>query len=326
MLINPKRPWDNIPSSEITPEGIYLNRRKFLGAAAGAAAAAAFSPAHVGASVRSSLRQSQEPPQLPAEFTMGAGLREDVNTYEQITTHNNFYEFGQGKKDPSRNSGDFNPEPWTVEVGGHCENPGTYGVEDIVRPSEVEDRIYRMRCVEAWSLVIPWRGGMLRNFISRVQPTSQAQYVRFETVVRPSEMPGQRQPLLSWPYVEGLRMDEATNELTLMVTGLYGQDLPNQNGAPLRLITPWKYGFKGIKSIVRIDFVEEMPLNTWQQENAREYGFFANVNPNVDHPRWSQARETALPSLFKNRDTEMFNGYTDQVEHMYRGMDLSRWY
>ncbi len=326
MLINPKRPWDTIPSSEITPEGIYLNRRKFLGAAAGAAAMAALSPGQVEASVRHGILRSQEPPQLPRQVSMGEALRGDVNSYEEITTYNNFYEFGLDKRDPSRNSEQFNPQPWTVEVGGHCENPGTYGVEDIVRPNETEDRIYRMRCVEAWSMVIPWRGAMLRNFISRVQPTSQAKYVRFETIVRPSQMPGQRQPLLDWPYVEGLRMDEATNELTMMVTGLYGQDLPNQNGAPLRLITPWKYGFKGIKSIVKIDFVEEMPVNTWQHENAREYGFFANVNPNVDHPRWSQAREKALPSLFKNRDTEMFNGYTDLVEHMYRGMDLTRWY
>jgi len=325
MLINPKKPWDDIPSSEITPEGVYMNRRKFLGAAAGAAGLATFAPGAVDRVIRRRLGLPQEP-EVPRDLAMGEELRGDATEYDLVTGHNNFYEFGLDKKDPARYSGDFKPRPWTVTIDGECQNPGEYDFDDLIRPSEVEDRVYRFRCVEAWSMVIPWRGVPLRNLISRAAPTANAKYVRFETIVRPEEMPGQTRPLLPWPYVEGLRLDEATNELTMMVTGVYGRDLPNQNGAPLRLITPWKYGFKSIKSIVRISFVEEMPLNTWQEVTPNEYGFFANVNPEVDHPRWSQARERPLPSFSRSRDTEMFNGYTDQVEHMYRGMDLRRWY
>ena len=201
-----------------------------------------------------------------------------------------------------------------------------YALEDILGPETMEDRVYRMRCVEAWSMVIPWYGFPLGNLIRRLEPTGDAKYIRFETIVRPEEMPGQRSPILRWPYVEGPRLDEAMHPLTLLATGVYGMHGPNQNGAPLRLVVPWKYGFKGVKSISRISFTEEMPLNTWQQQNAREYGFFANVNPEVDHPRWSQARETRLPSLFKNHPTQMFNGYADQVGQLYAGMDLTRWY
>ncbi len=314
-----RRPPD-IPSSEITPEGVYVNRRKFIKAAAAGAAGFALGPSALEAS---ELQQSQE---IPPRFArLQSELDEPLNSYRDVTTYNNFYEFGPGKDDPHRNSGEFQPEPWTVSIGGECNKPGDYHLEDLLSGVTLEDRVYRLRCVEAWSMVIPWYGFQLSSLINRVEPTGNARYIRFETVVRPEEMPGQRQAILNWPYVEGLRMDEAMHPLTILATGVYGMDLPNQNGAPLRLVVPWKYGFKGVKSIVRIDFVEEMPLNTWQRQNAFEYGFFANVNPNVSHPRWSQARERRLPSLFKNFDTMMFNGYADQVQHLYAGMDLERW-
>jgi sulfoxide reductase catalytic subunit YedY len=256
---------------------------------------------------------------------MKSELGEPVNAYKDITTYNNFYEFGTSKSDPSKNSGDFHPRPWSVAVEGHVNKPGNYALEDFLAPYKMEDRVYRMRCVEAWSIVVPWRGFPLADLIERVEPTGDAKFVEFTTIVRPSEMPGQRTGVLDWPYVEGLRMDEAMNPLTLLVTGLYGKDLPNQDGAPLRLIVPWKYGFKGIKSIVKIRFVEEMPRNTWWKTNPREYGFYANVNPNVDHPRWSQKRERRLGE-FRRRETLMFNGYAEQVAHMYAGMDLKKWF
>jgi methionine sulfoxide reductase catalytic subunit len=315
-----RRPPD-IPSSEITPEGVYLDRRKFIRTAGGGAVGLAVASPLLGASDDS--RQSQE---IPARFrNMRSELDERLNSYDDITTYNNFYEFGTDKSDPARNSGSFRPRPWTVEVSGHCNKPGAYPLEDILAGQTMEDRVYRLRCVEAWSMVVPWRGFPLASLIRRLEPTGDARFVEFRTVVRPSEMQGQRTNILQWPYVEGLRMDEAMHPLTLLVTGVYGLDIPNQNGAPLRLIVPWKYGFKGIKSIVSIRFVEEMPLNTWQASNSYEYGFYANVNPEVDHPRWSQARERRLPGLFRNRETLMFNGYGEQVAHMYAGMDLSRW-
>lgn len=316
-----RRPPD-IPSSEITPESVYLNRRKFIKAAAASAAGLAIGPSAL-AGDRGHTDQTQE---IPPRFAgMKSELDEPLNSYEGVTTYNNFYEFGTGKEDPHRNSGAFNPRPWTVRIGGECNKPGDYHLEDILAGMTMEDRVYRLRCVEAWSMVIPWYGFQLSRLIDRVEPTGNAKFVVFKTVVRPEEMPGQRQPILNWPYVEGLRMDEAMHPLTILATGLYGLDLPNQNGAPLRLVVPWKYGFKGIKSIVSIDFVEEMPLNTWKRQNSIEYGFYANVNPNVDHPRWSQARERRLPGLFKNHETLMFNGYADQVQQMYAGMDLERW-
>jgi sulfoxide reductase catalytic subunit YedY len=314
-----RRPPD-IPSSEITPEGVYFNRREFLTAAGLGAAGLAVSPRGLDALAP---RDEQE---IPARFqNMKSELDESRNSFRDITTYNNFYEFGTGKGDPVDNAGDFRPRPWTIAVSGECNRPGDYQLEDFLRPAAMEDRVYRLRCVEAWSMVIPWRGIPLYEIINRAEPTGNAKFVEFRTIVRPQEMPGQRYSILQWPYVEGLRMDEAMHPLTLMVTGVYGLDLPNQNGAPLRLIVPWKYGFKGVKSIVSMRFVEEMPLNTWQQENSFEYGFFANVNPQVDHPRWSQARERRLPGLFANRPTMMFNGYADQVAHMYAGMDLERW-
>jgi sulfoxide reductase catalytic subunit YedY len=314
-----RRPPD-IPSSEITPEDVYFNRRKFIGAAAAGAAGLAIGPSVLGAT------EENEPQEVPARFRdMRSELDERLNSYENITTYNNFYEFGTDKADPARHSGDFQPRPWTLEVSGHCNKPGNYQLEDFLAPQRMEDRVYRLRCVEAWSMVVPWHGFPLADLIRRAEPTGNANFVELRTVVRPSEMPGQRTNVLQWPYIEGLRMDEAMHPLTLLVTGVYGLDLPNQNGAPLRLIVPWKYGFKGVKSIVSIRFVEEMPLNTWQASNSFEYGFYANVNPEVDHPRWSQARERRLPGLFRNRETSMFNGYGEQVAHMYAGMDLRRW-
>lgn len=315
-----RRPSD-IPSSEITPEHVYVNRRTFIKAAALGGAGLALGPDVLNALDPSNAQE------IPARFRdMQSELGEELNSYRDITTYNNFYEFGTGKEDPHENSGDFRPRPWTVKIDGHVNKPGDYQLEDFLAPHTMEDRVYRLRCVEGWSMVIPWYGFPLADLVKRVEPTGNARYLEFTTVVRPSEMPGQRTGVLDWPYVEGLRIDEAMHPLTLLATGVYGMDLPNQNGAPLRLIVPWKYGFKGIKSIVRIRFVEEMPLNTWQQQNSNEYGFYANVNPNVDHPRWSQARERRLPGLFKNHETLMFNGYTEEVQHLYAGMDLSRWY
>ena len=310
----------DIPSSEITPEDVYVNRRRFIKVAAVGAAGLAVGPRALDALGDGPMQE------IPARFAdMRSEQDEELNPYDKVTTYNNFYEFGTGKADPARNSGNFNPSPWTVTIDGECDKPGEYHLEDILDRETMEDRVYRLRCVEAWSMVIPWYGFPLANLINRVEPTSKANFVRFETVLRPEEMPGQRVAVLRWPYVEGLRMDEAMHPLTLLVTGVYGLDLPNANGAPLRLVMPWKYGFKGIKSIVRISFTERIPMNSWQAANAFEYGFYANVNPEVDHPRWSQARETRLPSLFKRHPTQMFNGYADQVQHMYAGMDLHRW-
>jgi sulfoxide reductase catalytic subunit YedY len=305
MLIRKRRAGEgDIPSSEITPYELYVNRRRFLEQSATLAAAAALAPGALGA--------QQVPPDKP-------------NTLEEITHYNNYYEFGTEKEDPYRNSADFKPLPWTIRIEGECNKPGTYALEDFLKGLEVVEPTYRMRCVEAWSMVIPWRGVRLRDVIVRAEPTGNAKFIEMTTVMRPTEMPGQRFPILPWPYVEGLRLDEALNELTLLATGIYGQDLLNQNGAPIRLVTPWKYGFKGVKSIVKIRLQGNMPVNTWQEMASSEYGFYANVNPEVDHPRWSQARERRIGELAR-RPTLMFNGYTEQVAHLYRGMDLTKWY
>ena len=319
MLIH--RP-DDVPSSEITPERIWLNRRTFIRTAAAGVVGAAAVP--VALAALGDGGAGGLPPQGAPFQDARSELGEPVSTWEEITTYNNFYEFGAGKEDPSRNSRSFKPAPWTVAVEGHVIRPGRYALEDFLAPHRMEDRVYRMRCVEGWSMVIPWRGFPLAELIRRVEPTGSAKFVEFITVVRPSEMPGQRTRILDWPYVEGLRLDEAMHPLTMLVTGVFGKDLPNQNGAPLRLVVPWKYGFKGIKSIVRIRFVEEMPRTTWWVTTPREYGFFANVNPQVSHPRWSQARERRIGEL-RRRETMMFNGYADQVAHLYAGMDLTRW-
>ena len=305
---------DDIRSSEITPESVYVDRRKFLKAgAAGVIGLAGLAPAALA--------------KRHGDASAEAIAQEKLNTYEEITNHNNFYEFGTDKQDPARYApGMLKTEPWTIRVEGHCAKPGTFQLEDFLKPHTVQDRVYRLRCVEAWSMVIPWRGIPLNEVIKRAEPTSAAKYVEMFTLLDPEQMPLQRTNLLDWPYNEGLRMDEATHPLTLLVTGLYGRELPAQNGAPLRLIVPWKYGFKSIKSIVRMRFVEEQPRTSWMKSSPNEYGFYANVNPNVDHPRWSQERERRLPGLFKNTPTQMFNGYGEQVERLYRGMDLRRYF
>ena len=310
-----RRPPD-IPSSEITPEELFVNRRKFLRDAGLGMAAMAVGPATLAACARDTVED---------EAAGEVAQQEAPNSYEEITSYNNFYEFGTGKEDPKANSGAFKPMPWTVKVDGLCNKPGTYSYEDLVKPHRLEDRTYRMRCVEAWSMIIPWQGIPLADMLKRFEPRPAAKFVAFTTVVRPSEMPGQRRGVLDWPYVEGLRMDEAMHPLTLMATGIYGKALLNQNGAPLRLVVPWKYGFKGIKSIVRIEFTERMPPTTWNISAPDEYGFYANVNPEVDHPRWTQASERRIGE-FRRRRTLMFNGYADQVAGMYAGMDLARNY
>jgi sulfoxide reductase catalytic subunit YedY len=248
---------------------------------------------------------------------------ERLNSYEDVTTYNNFYEFGTQKDDPARNAGSLRPSPWTVRVEGLCNRPGDYDLDDLMRRQPLEERIYRMRCVEAWSMVIPWIGISLAGLIARMEPTGDARFIQFESLADREQMPGLRFPVLEWPYVEGLRLDEAMHPLAILAVGLYGEVLPNQNGAPIRLVVPWKYGFKGIKSIVRIRFTAEAPRNTWQVTTPREYGFYANVNPTVNHPRWSQATERRLGEL-RPRETLMFNGYADQVAHLYAGMDLRR--
>ena len=253
---------------------------------------------------------------------------EAPNTLEEITSYNNYYEFGTGKSDPAANAGKFRPAPWSVTVSGEAETTGTFALEDLLKPHALEERIYRLRCVEAWSMVVPWIGVPLGDVLKRFKPTSKAKYVAFKTVLRPAEMPGQQYNVLDWPYVEGLRIDEAMHPLAILAVGLYGKSLPNQNGAPLRLITPWKYGFKGIKSIVEIRFAEKQPPTSWNISAPHEYGFYANVNPQVDHPRWSQARERHIGSgLFNSRvPTRMFNGYEKEVAELYRGMDLKRFF
>jgi sulfoxide reductase catalytic subunit YedY len=299
--------------SEITPREVYLERRHLLvGLGAGLLGLAA--PRTRSAS--------------PLKFARNAryDTAEKANSYEDITTYNNFYEFGTGKDDPSRLGDEFRPKPWSVTVSGEAALTGTFTLEDILKPHSLEERVYRLRCVEAWSMVVPWVGFPLGDLLKRFRPTSRAKYVAFETVLRPQEMPGQRFPVLDWPYVEGLRIDEAMHPLTILAVGLYGRELPNQNGAPLRLVVPWKYGFKSIKSIVGIRFTEREPPTSWNLSAPDEYGFYANVNPHVDHPRWSQAKERRIGAgVFAARQpTLMFNGYAEQVAGLYRGMDLGR--
>jgi len=301
MLI--RRPAD-IPTSEITDESLFWNRREFLKAAGlGLAAAGGL---------------------VPTLARGRLGLDDDKLTpYEDVTGYNNYYEFGSDKGDPKQNATHFRSRPWKVEVAGEVNRPAVYDVDELLKPFTPVERVYRHRCVEAWSMVVPWLGIPLAGIIDRLEPTSKAKYVEFTTLLDPSQMPGQRRQVLEWPYVEALRLDEARHPLTLIVTGLYDKPLPNQNGAPLRLIVPWKYGFKGGKSIVKIRFTDKQPMTTWNIAAPNEYGFYANVNPEVDHPRWSQARERRVGEFFK-RKTLMFNGYADQVASLYAGMDLRR--
>jgi sulfoxide reductase catalytic subunit YedY len=319
MLIN-REP--GIPSSEITDERIYLSRREWLRLSGVAALSMATAPVLSSCQSRSA-GDGQSP--LPGVKPNVVTTDEPRNTFEQITTYNNFYEFGMGKGDPARYAGSLKTSPWKVKVDGLCGKPGDYLLEDLIKPFALEERIYRLRCVEGWSMVIPWVGIPLSSVLACAEPTGKATFVEFTTLLRPSEMPGQAGDSLEWPYVEGLRLDEAMHPLTILAVGLYGKTLMNQNGAPLRLVVPWKYGFKSIKSIVRIRFTDKQPRTAWQTANPSEYGFYSNVNPQVDHPRWSQARERRLPDLGR-RPTLMFNGYGDQVASLYAGMDLRKNY
>ncbi len=318
MLIKRPEYLGGILPSDITSQPVYENRRVFLKAAMAAGLIGAAGESLAG----------ETPAQTTLKFTKNAAFGKDLTPtpLDAVVGYNNYYEFGTDKADPAQNSGRFKPQPWTVKVSGEAEVTGSFSYEDILKPHALEERIYRMRCVEAWSMVIPWVGFPLGDLLKRFKPTSKAKYVAFTTVNRPGEMPGLRYPVLEWPYVEGLRIDEAMNPLAIMAVGVYGKTLPNQNGAPIRLVTPWKYGFKGIKSIVEIRFTEREPTTSWNRSAPREYGFFANVNPEVDHPRWSQAREQIIGAgLFAARQpTLMFNGYAEQVASLYKGMDLRR--
>jgi len=310
----------DIRPSEITSKDNYINRRTFIRAGSIAGASILAGPAM--AAVVPDESRAKLPGVIESEFSTD----ETPNSYDDVTGYNNFYEFGTGKEDPARYAQEFDARPWSITVDGHAEKTGTFHFEDFIKPFDLEERIYRMRCVEAWSMVIPWVGISLAEIVKHYQPTSKAKYVAFETLHDPVRMPGQRRRVLEWPYREGLTIAEATNPLAILAVGVYGETLPNQNGAPIRLVVPWKYGFKGIKSIVRMSFVDKQPDVSWRMAAANEYGFYANVNPEVDHPRWSQASERAIGGgLFAPRKpTLMFNGYGDQVAHLYDGLDLRK--
>ena len=296
-----------IRSSEITPKSVYLNRRSFLGAATGAILLGG---------------QSAEAAKLPElRKSPLSTTTEKVSDYKAVTTYNNFYEFGTDKAHPAQNAGNFKTSPWTLKIEGHCKKPRTYDVDALMKVAPLEERIYRLRCVEAWSVVVPWAGYSLAEILKQAEPTSAAKYVAFETYYDPAQMPLGKYAGIRLPYVEGLRIDEAMHPLTILAVGIYGETLPNQNGAPVRLVVPWKYGFKSIKSVVRIRFVDQQPPTTWGLSNPKEYGFYSNVNPEVEHPRWSQASERRLGEFIK-RKTLMMNGYADQVASLYQGMDL----
>ncbi len=296
--------WKNdLTWDDVTPEAAYLNRRQIMAGAMGLGLA----------SVLPKAAKAETP---------------EPNSWEDITSYNNFYEFGTGKSDPAKYAGSLITEGWEVVIDGMVDKPGTYKMDDIMAAMTIEERIYRFRCVEAWSMVIPWNGFELKDLLEMAGVQAEGKYVAFETANRPDQMPGLAYPVLDWPYVEGLRMDEAMHPLTMMATGIYGRDIPNQNGAPMRLVVPWKYGFKSIKSIVRITVTDQEPPTSWNKANGREYGFYSNVNPQVDHPRWSQASERVIGSgLFaKRQPTLMFNGYEEEVAGLYEGMDLSKFY
>jgi methionine sulfoxide reductase catalytic subunit len=317
------KPAPDLRWRDVTPEPLYVRRREFLRAVGIGAAAVAG-----GLGSGDATAQTAGPGKLrplasvePSPFSTDEAL----TSYRDITTYNNFFEFGTGKDDPVRNAGSLRTEPWTVRIDGAVAKGGQFSVDDLIKPHQLEERIYRLRCVEAWSMVVPWIGVPLGEILKRVEPTEKGRFVEFTTLHDPRQMPGQRQPALEWPYVEGLRLDEAMHPLTLLTVGLYGEVLPNQNGAPIRLVVPWKYGFKSIKSIVRIRLVERQPVGSWERMQPREYGFYSNVNPEVHHPRWSQARERRVGEFFRRR-TLMFNGYADQVASLYTGMDLKKNY
>jgi sulfoxide reductase catalytic subunit YedY len=329
MIIKVRTSAD-IPSSEITPEHVYRSRREFMRAAGAAAAGvvgAAFPvmPAPLLAAQASRTAPPEESASFPNVIKSPLSVKDKPHTWEQITNYNNFYEFGSAKDDPARYAGKLKVRPWTVKVDGLVNKPADYAIDDLINMNQLEERVYRHRCVEAWSMVIPWVGFPLAALLKKIEPKSTATYVEFTSLLRPSEMPGQAGFManLPYPYLEGLRLDEAMHPLTLMVVGLYGKVLPNQNGAPFRVHIPWKYGFKSGKSIVRIRLTDKQPKNTWQVEAPDEYGFYANVNPEVDHPRWSQKDERIIGQLFR-KPTVKFNGYGDQVASLYSGMDLRK--
>ncbi len=305
----------DILPSDITPSEIYRERRRFMQGMGVLAAGAALGIAS----------DAQAAAKLAGVRSSAYTLNEEKTPYKAVTTYNNFYEFGTGKRDPSDHAGSLKTRPWTVAVEGEVHKPGVYDIDSLLKLAPLEERVYRMRCVEGWSMVIPWVGFSLSALIRRVAPTGNAKFVEFVTLNDPKQMPGLRSGVLDWPYVEGLRLDEAMHPLAILAVGLYGEVLPNQNGAPIRLVVPWKYGFKSAKSIVRIRFVEKQPLTAWMRAAPREYGFYSNVNPQVDHPRWSQAKERRIGEFLK-RDTLMFNGYGAQVAQLYRGMDLQRFF
>ncbi len=317
MLIRNRRASDPLPS-EITPRAVYAQRRRLMAmAAAGLVAVPAASRA-----------QQQKPARLQARPST-LSTPEKPTSYRDVTTYNNFYEFGTDKDDPARYAGSLKTRPWTVTVEGEVRRPKVFGIEELLALAPIEERVYRMRCVEGWSMVIPWAGFPFSELVRQVEPTGNAKYVEFHTLADRAQMPGLRSSVLDWPYVEGLRLDEARHPLTLLTLGLYGEVLPNQNGAPVRIVVPWKYGFKSGKSIVKIRFVEKQPVTSWNRAAAQEYGFYSNVNPEVDHPRWSQATERRIGEdgfLQRKRPTLMFNGYADQVASLYAGMDLRRFF
>jgi len=308
-----------IQTSEITPKQVYLSRRDFMKAATFATGAALLT-----ACMPSAKAATEEPGPVPTSDATDE-LGDKVNSYTDITNYNNYYEFSTDKQSVAPLAKDFKTTPWTVEVGGLVNKPKTYGVEDLLKLFPAEERIYRLRCVEAWSMVIPWEGFMLSKLLKAVEPASDAKYVRFETLLDKEQMPGANSPFYPWPYQEGLRLDEAMNDLTILSTGLYGEALPAQDGGPIRLVVPWKYGFKSIKAIIKIELTSEQPATMWSSIAPNEYGFYANVNPGVDHPRWSQASERRIGEISR-RGTLLFNGYGDQVAHLYDGMDLTKYY
>jgi methionine sulfoxide reductase catalytic subunit len=314
-----RRSW-KIPASEVTPEAVYVRRREFL--SLGAAGALGMAGATLSFSCKASAKDNAGSG-LPIAKRGAFATEEKQTPLDDVTTYNNYYEFGTGKSDPSASAGTFKTRPWTLAIEGEVKKPQVIDIDELIKAFPLEERIYRMRCVEAWSMVIPWVGLPLADLVKRCEPTSNAKYVAFTTKLDPAQMPGQRRSVLDWPYVEGLRIDEATNPLAILAVGLYGRALPNQNGAPLRLVVPWKYGFKGIKAIVKMTLVDRQPPTTWNKMAPDEYGFYANVNPEVDHPRWSQAKERRIGE-FAKRKTLPFNGYGDQVASLYAGMDLRK--
>jgi sulfoxide reductase catalytic subunit YedY len=301
----------DLKPSDITPRELFYNRRKFMQLAAGASLTALFPNVGLAADKLADIKKSTD------------SLSQELTPYKDVTTYNNFYEFGTGKDEPAQNAGNFKTRPWTITVEGEVNKPKVFDIDELLKLAPLEERIYRLRCVEAWSMVVPWIGFSLSELLKRVEPTSKAKYVEFISLHDAEQMAGQKSPVLNWPYKEGLRMDEAMHPLTLLTLGLYGEVLPNQNGAPVRVVIPWKYGFKSAKSIVKIRLVEQQPVTSWMEAGPNEYGFYANVNPDVDHPRWSQAKERRLGDFLK-RATLPFNGYGEQVAPLYAGMDLSK--